>query len=134
MSNESSVLAGCEVLPPMERQAERADDSRRLRSRRSANRKQTEERFHLLNTFVDFTMGSLRRTDIAVWLVLYRDSRGGIARTAQTDIAARSGVCRVTVSRAIKRLAGRGLVFVVHRGGLHRGVSSYRVNALDVER
>ena len=37
-------------------------------------------RFALLNAFVDFSMGELSRAEIIVWLILYRDSKEGIAR------------------------------------------------------
>jgi len=85
------------------------------------------ERFKLLNTFVDFSIRHLKESEIKVWLVLYRDTKEGVAKTSQTDIARRGGVSRVTVTRAIKRLEKRGLVQVVRRGGVNRGVSSYRV-------
>ena len=90
----------------------------------------TAGRFALLNSFVDFAMGGLNRADMAVWLVLYRDTKDGIARTGQTDIARRAGVSIRTVKRAIQRLERVGLVTVVRRGGLNLGVSSYRVRPL----
>jgi DNA-binding MarR family transcriptional regulator len=63
-------------------------------------------------------------------LVLYRDSRDGIARTGQTDIARRAGINRRTVYRALRRLEGRGLVKIVYARGLGRGLSRYRVRGL----
>lgn len=88
-------------------------------------------RFAVLNAFVDFTLADLGRAEIAVWLVLYRDCRDGIARTGQTDLARRAGVSRRTVGRALRRLEKRGLVKIVHRGGLGRGLSRYRVRGLN---
>src|SRR5208283_4818560 len=90
----------------------------------------TGERFAVLNAFVDFALADLSRREIAVWLVLYRDTRDGTARTSYDDLAKRTGLNRRNVGRALRRLEGRGLVKVVHRGGLHRGASRYRVRGL----
>jgi hypothetical protein len=90
----------------------------------------TGERFAVLNAFVDFALAELSRAESAVWLVLYRDTRDGTARTSYDDIAGRAGLNRRNVGRAIRRLEGRGLVKIVHRGGLGRGVSRYRVRGL----
>jgi hypothetical protein len=90
----------------------------------------TGERFAVLNGFVDITLAELSRGEIAVWLVLYRDTRDGTARTSYDDIARRAGLNRRNVGRAVRRLEGRGLVNVIHRGGLRQGVSRYRVRGL----
>jgi DNA-binding transcriptional ArsR family regulator len=88
------------------------------------------ERFAVLNAFVDFALAGLNRADVAVWLVLYRDTRDGTARTSYDDLARRVGVNRRNVGRALRRLEARGLLTVVHRGGLRRGASRYRVRGL----
>ena len=93
----------------------------------------TKERFALLNTFVDFSMGELSRAEIVVWMILFRDSKEGIARTAQADIARRGKIDRRTVGRSLRRLASRGLLKIVHQGGFRRGVSLYRVRALPAD-
>ncbi len=115
------VLKGCEVLPPMEETETAASPKKRSRKGR---------RFRVLNDFVDYTLARVPRTDAAVWLVLYRDARNGLARTAQADLARRAGVCRRTVVRSIKRLRDSGLLELVRRGGLNRGPSVYRVRAV----
>ena len=38
------------------------------------------ERFAVLNAFVDFAVANLSRAEIAVWLVLFRDTRDGTAQ------------------------------------------------------
>jgi DNA-binding MarR family transcriptional regulator len=81
----------------------------------------------VLNAFIDFTLRSLGRNEAAVWLVLYRDTKGGTARTSIADMARRSGASTRTVKRVVASLERRGLLRVVHRGGLGRGVSIYRV-------
>src|SRR4051794_23032019 len=74
------------------------------------------ERFAVLNTFVDFALADLTRAEIAVWLILYRDTRDGTARTGYDDLARRAGLNRRNVGRALRRLEKLGLVKVVHRG------------------
>jgi len=90
----------------------------------------TGERFAVLNSFVDFALAELSRAEIAVWLVLYRDTRDGTARTSYDGLARRAGLNRRTVGRALRQLERRRLVKVVHRGGLRQGVSRYRVRGL----
>ena len=88
-------------------------------------------RFAVLNAFLDFTLRDLDRAAAAVWLILYRDTKAdGLARTAQTDLARRAGVDVRTVRRACGKLADRGLLTVVRRGGLRSGLSTYRVHPL----
>ncbi|MCC7419343.1 MAG: helix-turn-helix domain-containing protein [Planctomycetaceae bacterium] len=129
------LLAGCEVLPAMEPPAPRPADEPSEVDARKATGKTTKrkagERFAMLNTFVDFTAGTLARGELLVWLVLFRDCRDGIARTSQADIARRAGMTDRTVRRTLKRLETRGLVQTVSRGGIHRGVSKYRCHPLD---
>src|SRR5206468_3441661 len=88
------------------------------------------ERFGVLNAFVDNTMGGLSRSEIIVWMILYRDTKDGTARTSQSDIARRGRMSRRTVIRALQRLEAAGLLEVIYRGGFHRGPSRYRVRGL----
>lgn len=88
------------------------------------------DRFAVLNAFVDFTAGTLNRADLLTWLVLYRDTRDKTAATSQADIARRTGLAKRTVQLAMNRLETAGLLKRVHRGGLRRGTSRYRVSGL----
>jgi DNA-binding MarR family transcriptional regulator len=83
----------------------------------------------MINAFVDFTLAELSRNEIAVWFILWRDARNGVARTSQADLARRAGVADRTVRRALTTLQQRGLVDVSSRGGLGRGPSSYQLVA-----
>jgi predicted transcriptional regulator len=100
------------------------------RGKPSGAKSKARERFTVLNAFVDFALAELSRADLAVWLVLYRDTRDGTARTSYDDIARRAGLDRRNVGRALRRLEARGLVKTVHRGGLRRGASRYRVRGM----
>ncbi len=122
-----------EELPPME-EAEPAPSGRPDRDnpkvKPDGGKAKAGERFAVLNGFVDFALAGLNRREIAVWLVLYRDTREGTARTSYDDLARRAGLNRRNVGRALRRLELLGLLNVVHRGGLGRGVSRYRVRGL----
>src|SRR5262245_7981891 len=127
------IIPVCAEPPPLERpeQAPSSNGPQRHQGRnRDKAKGKTGERFVVLNAFVDFTLAELSRAEIAVWLVLYRDTRDGTARTSYDDIARRAGLNRRNVGRAVRRLEGRGLLKVVHRGGFRRGVSRYRVRGL----
>lgn len=115
-------LNGAEVLPPMRppREPQSAPPG-------ASKRRQAAGRFRVLNAFVDATLADLCRGDIAVWLVLFRDTRDGTARTSQADIARRAGLSDRGVRCALRRLERRGLLRCVYRGGLNRGASRYRV-------
>lgn len=97
-------------------------------------RKAAADRFLVLNAFVDCSLAKLSRSEIAVWLVLYRDTRDGTVRTSQENIAKRSGTSVRHVKKALARLTAAGLLTVVFQGGLNRGPSRFRVNPLGTRR
>jgi hypothetical protein len=114
------------------RQAADRNGRGQSRAKGTAAGRRTGERFAVLNAFVDFTLRELTRAEIAVWFVLYRDTKAadGLARTSQADLARRAGVNLGTAKRAVARLCRRGLLTVVFRGSLRRGPSAYRVRPL----
>jgi hypothetical protein len=114
--------------PPLEPDSPRPPRSTPGKENKAKGR--TGERFATLNTFVDFTLANLSRAEIALWLIFYRDTRDGTARTGYDDLARRAGLNRRNVGRALRRLERRGLLQVIHRGGWGRGVSRYRVRPL----
>ena len=86
---------------------------------RKSSRRESRLRFELLNVFVDSGMANLSRAELAVWLILYRDTkRDGTARSSLDELARRAGMNRQTASRAVGRLARRKMLRVLHRGGL----------------
>ena len=98
-------------------------------ARRTTSKRRSELRFEILNAFVDDGgMIGLSRAELAVWLILYRDTkRGGTARASLADLARRAGIDRQTASRSVGRLARRKMLQVIRPGGLNRGPSVYRV-------
>lgn len=129
----SKVLPPGHVLPPLAvgvvTNGATAQPGRRTGGRTHTRRRQRHYgRFTVLNGFVDASMGTLPRAAALVWVCLWRDTKpDGLARTAVADLARRVGVDRSTVLRALPLLVERGLLQVVRRGGLGRGVSVYRV-------
>ncbi|MFO0809697.1 MAG: hypothetical protein U0746_13820 [Gemmataceae bacterium] len=52
----------------------------------------TRDRFAAVNAFVDVALAALGRAEVAVWLILWRDTKpDGTARTSQADLARRAG-------------------------------------------
>jgi hypothetical protein len=120
-------------LPPMEPRPERSrkpTNGEASEPKEKTGKRSTGERFRALNNFVDFTLAELSRVEIAVWLILYRDTRDGTARTGMTDLARRAGCSRRAVVSAVQKLQKLELLKIVHRGGIHRGSSRYRVRPL----
>lgn len=120
-------------LPPMEPRSERTrkgTPDKVSESKGKTRKRPTGERFRVLNNFVDFSLADLSRAEIAVWLILYRDTRDGTARTSYDDLARRAGCNRRNVGRAVRRLVKLGLLQVVRQGGLRKGPSYYRVRPL----
>ncbi len=90
------------------------------------------ERWMVFNRLIDFDQRHLTDSEFRVLLTLFRDSKNGIARTAQSDLAKRTGKCRGTIVRAIKKLVDKGFVEIVTQGGLFgpegkKEVSRYRI-------
>ena len=130
MTDREVIDVGAEP-PPLDsrkRAASRgADRQGRPGRSKPKRRRATADRFATLNAFVDLSLRELRRPEIAVWLILYRDTRNGTARTGQSDIARRAGISERTVRRSIGRLKGAGLLRIVKRGGPNAGPSTYAV-------
>lgn len=126
MTDRQSILND---PPPMRARATKT--AKPARTKGKADRRRTAGRFATINAFVDFTLAGLNRPAVAVWLILWRDTkRDGTARTSQADLARRAGVSDRTVRRAIESLQRRGLLRVAYRGGIGRGASAYRVRPL----
>jgi hypothetical protein len=129
----SRVLPPGAVLPPLVTgdadTGARACPTGRKRGRAPVRRsRRHSNRFAMFNGFVDGTMATLPRAAALTWFCLWRDTKpDGLARAAINDLARRVGCDRRSVIRALTLLKKRGLIEVVQRGGLGRGVSTYRV-------
>lgn len=130
MSGGPDLMGTFKVLPPLFTDEEKARRNGNGSDKKAKQPKEHGARFHVLNDFVDVALSSIEKTDAAVWLVLYRDTRDGVARTSQADIARRAGMCRRTVVTCIQRLREAGLLAVEHQGGLTGGMSAYRVKGI----
>jgi hypothetical protein len=138
--NEPRILPGCTVLPPMKPATngrhgptigEPADSKS---GDKNKAKKKTGDRFAVLNAFIDFTAGELDRGELTTWLILFRDTRDGVAKTSQGDIARRAGMSARGVRKAIGKLIGKGLVKIVVQGRIGKGPSTYRIRPLPPDR
>jgi hypothetical protein len=106
-----------------------------------------KERWTIHNNFVDFSLRHCTRAEIAVWWVLFRDSKRGAVTASMDQLADRAGCSHQAVVEALhgkKRLPGSGLVtkglvviaktgklLEIKKDGTRRGRSSrYRVFGL----
>jgi len=123
------ILEGCAVLPPMHQGngSPRRHQGNTSKAKGKPSRRNTADRFAVLNAFVDAGMVGLSRVEALTWLVLYRDTRNGTACTGEDDIAKRIGCSKRAVVNAVGRLRRRGLLVQVFKGGINRGPSRYRV-------
>jgi hypothetical protein len=126
------VILGSGGLPPLDELPDPSTISTNGKPSAKTKAKQTVtmDRFGTLNAFVDCSMAGLSRSELATWLVLYRDTRNGTACTSQADIARRAGLSVRAVKNAVRKLRASGLLVVVFSGGLNRGPSRYRVEPL----
>ena len=70
-------------------------------AQRTTTRRVARLRFEMLNALVDTGLADLSRAELAVRLILYRDTkRDGTARASLDDLARRRGMNRQTASRA----------------------------------
>ena len=118
------------MLPPMDSLGE-TPRRRPGKARQAKGKSAGRDRFKVINSFADFALAGLDRAEIAVWLLLWRDTKpDGLARTSQADLARRAGCSDRNVRYALRALCRAGLLTVVHQGGLNRGLSVYRVHPL----
>jgi hypothetical protein len=129
MSAQPRILPVGEEPPPLHRGGPARREATGVTRRKE--KRSSRGRFLCINAFLDVTMAGLDRAALAVWLLLWRDTKpDGLARTSQADLARRAGCDPRTVRRALAILQGAGLVTVVSQGGLNRGLSVYRVDPL----
>src|SRR5262245_27243252 len=130
MSALPRILAVGEEPPPLN-PTPAADG----RASKPKGKRASAGRFQCINAFIDATLGMLTPAERSAWLILWRDTKpNGLAKTSQASMARRAGVSDRAIRAALRRLAGTGLVTVVHRGSLRRGPSIYRVHPLGRER
>jgi hypothetical protein len=73
--------------------------------------------FQNLAAFVDQGVRTLTRSELAVYLILLRDTRpDGTARAGLNDLAGRGGMSRKSASRAVGSLIAKNVLTVVRRG------------------
>jgi hypothetical protein len=118
-----------EELPILDESAEQSKE--RAKGKKKSGKRKTGERFQTINAFVDFTLATLTPAECKTWVILWRDTKpNGLAETSQADLARRAGISDRAVRSAVKLLESKGLLKVVKRGGLRKGVSVYQVKPI----
>jgi predicted DNA-binding transcriptional regulator len=75
------------------------------------------ERVKLFNSFVDMGLRGLSRSEMAAYVILFRDTQEtGLARTSRTEIARRGGMSEKQASRAVQSLTAKGVLHRVCKG------------------
>jgi hypothetical protein len=73
--------------------------------------------FQNLAGFVDQAVRKLPRSELAVYLILLRDTRpDGTARAGLSDLAQRGGMSQKSASRAVQSLVRKNALTIVRRG------------------
>lgn len=121
-TNEPVMLTGAAMLPPVEAPL----------VTKPKNPRRPCGRFAEINGFVDYTLASLTPAAVAVWLILWRDTKSnGLARTGQADLARRAGVTERAVRNALKELCVAKLLKVIKVGRVGTGPSTYLVRGVN---
>jgi DNA-binding MurR/RpiR family transcriptional regulator len=89
-------------------------------------------RFRLINKFIDKHARNCSTTAALAWVVIWRDSRDGIAVTSYSRLADRIGVSRSTVARAIRQLRELGYLEVARTGSESLGPTWHRAVIVEV--
>ncbi|GIW86693.1 MAG: hypothetical protein KatS3mg108_1017 [Isosphaeraceae bacterium] len=90
--------------------------------------------FATLAGFADHGVQTLKRAELAVFLLLLRDTKAdGTARAGLTDLATRGGMSKRSAIRAVQTLTDRGVIRVV-RPGVRGKATLYTVFPVEVFR
>src|SRR6516165_9710356 len=126
MMTATRVLRVGEEPAPLDDGAPQPDGNSRRRER-AKGKSGSAGRFAVLNAFADVTLATLDRAEIAVWLLLWRDTKpNGLARTSQAALPRREGVTPEPAGRAPFAGNKAGLVPVFPGGDFRAGGPAYR--------
>jgi hypothetical protein len=133
--NGTNRVAALEPYPehPSERRLKANGHAEKPTQKPKASLSETANRFTALNAFIDYMMVDLTRAELATWLVLYRDTRNGVAQASIDAIAKRTGTSRQHTQKAITSLQQRGLIEQIKKGAINSGASIYRVKLLSAK-
>jgi hypothetical protein len=81
------------------------------------------DRWAMLNAFVDVIAPRLTLVERAVWLVMFRHTRGGTCDTSERAIATQARIDKASAGKALRRLVELGLAWPVFKSN-SKGTSS----------
>jgi hypothetical protein len=82
-------------------------------------------RWVTFNTFMDVIAPRLSLPERAVWLVMFRHSRGGVCNTSERRIAEQARIDKATAGRSLQRLVDLRLVWPVFKSSSKGEASRY---------
>src|SRR5258708_31918698 len=78
-----------------------------------AKQSRAKGRFGEINGFIDVTLADLPRSELVVWLILWRDCKpDGLAQTSQAEMARRGGMTTKAVKLAVRSFKAKGMLFL----------------------
>ncbi len=104
------------------------DDSQAAANAEPLPKPRNGDRWASLNTFVDVIAPRLTLPERAVWLIMFRYTRGGICETSERTIATQANIDKATAGRALRQLVRLGLVWPVFKSTSKGTPSRYGVH------
>ncbi len=104
------------------------DDSQAAANAEPQPKPRNGDRWASLNSFVDVIAPRLTLPERAVWLVMFRYTRGGICETSERLIATQANIDKATAGRALRQLVRLGLVWPVFKSASKGTPSRYGVH------
>ena len=104
------------------------DDSQAAADGQPQPKPRNGDRWASLNSFVDVIAPRLTLPERAVWLVMFRYTRGGICETSERLIATQANIDKATAGRALRQLVRLGLVWPMFKSVSKGTPSRYGVH------
>lgn len=120
-----------EEYPRWEAETEALPETPATRERRAGNRRGTQgfrDRWAMFNDFVDGGMAGLTRAEMAVWFVIFRDTRNRSTQISMKHISNRAGCSVQSVGAAVKKLCSLKRLKRTVKGSIFGGASRYEIS------
>jgi predicted transcriptional regulator len=85
-------------------------------------------RWQTLNQFVDVVAPAITKTEVLVWMLLFRHATNGTVETSERRIATALQLTKTSAGRALRGLTAAGLVWPIYRSTTKAASSKYGVH------
>jgi hypothetical protein len=114
--------------PPRQPPTPKAPDRPVAKRGRPRRKGDLARRFGLYNAVVDYAIRDMHRSELVVFLILWRHAKAdGTVSASIADLARRGGCSRRTIQNEIKRLITKRLLGRIKRGTLEGGPTHWRL-------